>query len=90
MTEHVYEYNSGIINEPDIESGYTDITTGEYIITSGIHYDVPLSDMENKDIDYCFWSQTEGRLYVYWKSKPSATDKDKLDVIVQNNLQEEE
>ena len=89
MSEHIYEYDGKIKNPPDIESGYTD-PDGTYHMTSGIQYDVPRSDMINKDIDYCFWSQEEGILYVHWKSELSAEDKAKLDVIVQNNLQEEE
>ena len=87
MIEYIYE---GVINEPNIETGYTEPSTGEYHMTSGIHFDVPLSDMTNKNIQYCMWEQGKALLHVYWDAELTSEDKSKLDVIVANNIPEGE
>jgi hypothetical protein len=51
----------------------------------GIHNDVASSDMSNKNIQYCNWSEASQELKITWDVELSAGDKTKLDDIVSNN-----
>jgi hypothetical protein len=74
-----YEYND-ITNRPNLGS-----TNAQHEIISGIHYDVPNSDMTDKSIEGCRWDEDGAHLSIWFANALSAGDKTKLDTIVTNN-----
>ena len=53
--------------------------------TKQIHIDVGLSEMTDKNIEYCRWDEDTEILKVYWTDELSSGDKGLLDTIVANN-----
>jgi len=77
MIEYIY-LNKSI--EPNLST-----TDEEGNIISGIHYDVPNSDMEDKSLDWCRWDEDLAQIIVVFENELSSEDKTKLDTIVDNN-----
>ena len=74
-----YEYEN-ITSKPNI---WTGDEYGE--LCSGIHYDVLVSTMDNKNIQWCCWNEKDEILHVFWDVELSEADKAKLDTIVEDN-----
>ena len=51
-----------------------------------IHLDVSASDMVDKSIEYCRWDEKTQLLKVIFTNELSSGDKNKLDIIISNNL----
>jgi hypothetical protein len=63
---------------------YIDKQTG--INLRAIHEDIGTSGMTDKSISWCRWDEDEALLSVYFDNDLSAEDKEKLDIIVENNV----
>lgn len=93
-----YIYNN-IENEPDLITSSiksrieaNEEVSGEMIVVfyeeiiSGIHYDVEISNMTDKSIEYCLWNESTEELDIYFTNELSSEDKIILDDIVNNNI----
>lgn len=65
------------------EYQYPDKATGPSL--SGIHDDVAISEMTDKNISYCRWDEDTELLRVYWDDALSGEDESILDQIVVDN-----
>ena len=69
-----------IVNKPALA-----VYNSSDTLSGGIHYDVSVSSMVNKNIDYCTWHAGLNRLIVNFTGELNASDLSILNAIVENN-----